>query len=328
MASMKWTEEKVIAAVRERYKSGLPLNYIAVLRNNCPLVKAGERRFGSWDGTLAAAGLDPALIKFPPVEKEPPGSWTPERVLRMIREDIDAGLDVSSKAAKMRCSSLVARGCDYFGSWAAAIEAAGYDYEKIRRGGRTRTPEDVIERIRTLAELRADLSARTCSAYQPGLYSSAQVHFGGWPQALKAAGMDPSQAERAVRWSRRHIIAAILQGSQHRSLRHAARREFGSWEKACRAAGIADDAEQSPCNRIKERRTELGLTQEELGAQIGVTGGMVYCWESGVRPDPRVSMALRIARALECRVEDIYSENPEKPASQNDAGDATSNPLD
>lgn len=45
--------------------------------------------------------------------------------------------------------------------------------------------------------------------------------------------------------------------------------------------------------RISERREELGLTQEELGRQVGVIKGAVSAWESGATP-----VSLRRARTL------------------------------
>ena len=186
----KWSKELVIAAIRRRHAGGLPLNYQAVVCDNEKLAGAARRYFGSWDAALAAAGHDPDTIKRPTGDRVPPGTWTPDGVLEQIRADVDAGLEISAHATQLRSASLVARGQQMFGSWQAAVTAAGYDYEMIRKT-RTWSPEAVIERIRELARLGADLSDMTCAAFDPSLYGAAQTHCGSWPAALEAAGVDP-----------------------------------------------------------------------------------------------------------------------------------------
>ena len=58
-------------------------------------------------------------------------------------------------------------------------------------------------------------------------------------------------------------------------------------------------------NRLKERRSELGLTQAELAEKVGVTRKTVNTVENGVFT-PSTTLALKLARALDCRVEDIF----------------------
>ena len=59
-------------------------------------------------------------------------------------------------------------------------------------------------------------------------------------------------------------------------------------------------------NRIKERRTELGLTQAELAEKVGVTRKTVNTVENGVFI-PSTTLALRLARALNLPVESLFS---------------------
>lgn len=98
----------------------------------------------------------------------------------------------------------------------------------------------------------------------------------------------------------------------------AAYDEFGTWSNACRAAGLHDDSVERPGNRIRARRLELGLSQVALAERIGVSHTVIRFWETGRNPDPRVSIALRIARALECCVEDVCGADAEETASQDD----------
>jgi putative transcriptional regulator len=58
-------------------------------------------------------------------------------------------------------------------------------------------------------------------------------------------------------------------------------------------------------NSIKERRTELGLTQAELAEVCGVTRKTVNTIENGVF-SPSALLAIKLARALNVTVEELF----------------------
>lgn len=58
-------------------------------------------------------------------------------------------------------------------------------------------------------------------------------------------------------------------------------------------------------NRVGKRRRELGLTQEALAERVGVTRQTLGAVESG-RSAPSTAIALRLARELSSRVEDLF----------------------
>lgn len=51
--------------------------------------------------------------------------------------------------------------------------------------------------------------------------------------------------------------------------------------------------------RIKQRRLDLGLTLEDLGAKVGVAKATVHRWESGEIENIRIDKLLPLADALE-----------------------------
>jgi putative transcriptional regulator len=59
-------------------------------------------------------------------------------------------------------------------------------------------------------------------------------------------------------------------------------------------------------NRLKERRTDLGLTQAELAERVGVTRKTVNTVENGVFV-PSTILALKLGKALDRSVEDLFS---------------------
>jgi putative transcriptional regulator len=58
-------------------------------------------------------------------------------------------------------------------------------------------------------------------------------------------------------------------------------------------------------NSIKERRSELGLTQAELAERVGVTRKTVNTVENGVFT-PSATLAIKLAQALGINVEELF----------------------
>ena len=58
-------------------------------------------------------------------------------------------------------------------------------------------------------------------------------------------------------------------------------------------------------NSLKDERARLGLTQAELAERVAVSRKTVNTVENGVFV-PSTTLALKLARALGCRVEDIF----------------------
>ena len=58
-------------------------------------------------------------------------------------------------------------------------------------------------------------------------------------------------------------------------------------------------------NKLKDRRTELGLTQAELAERCGVTRKTVNTVENGVFT-PSATLAIKLAQALELSVEQLF----------------------
>jgi len=59
-------------------------------------------------------------------------------------------------------------------------------------------------------------------------------------------------------------------------------------------------------NRLREKRLSLGLTQKQLADMAGITRQAVCAVEAN-QYSPATSVALQLARALRCRVEDLFS---------------------
>ncbi|MEO0390520.1 MAG: helix-turn-helix transcriptional regulator [Pseudomonadota bacterium] len=60
------------------------------------------------------------------------------------------------------------------------------------------------------------------------------------------------------------------------------------------------------CNRLKVLRAEHGMTQADLAQAAGVSRKTINTIENRVFV-PSTILALRLAAALECRVEDLFA---------------------
>jgi len=58
-------------------------------------------------------------------------------------------------------------------------------------------------------------------------------------------------------------------------------------------------------NRLREFRENRGMSQEALAKKVGVTRQTIISIE-GSRYVPSLVLALRLARAFKCKVEDLF----------------------
>ena len=58
--------------------------------------------------------------------------------------------------------------------------------------------------------------------------------------------------------------------------------------------------------RLKERRKELGMTQGQLALKAGLAKGYVSDLETGRRNNPSLVTMKKIAKALKCKIGDIF----------------------
>lgn len=56
---------------------------------------------------------------------------------------------------------------------------------------------------------------------------------------------------------------------------------------------------------IKERRIELGLSQQKLATKLGVRQNTVSSWETGVRR-PDITILPKLASVLGCTIDDLF----------------------
>ena len=193
----KWSRQAVVRRILELAAEDRPLNAGAIQRSEATLASAAGRWFRCWDDALDAAGIDPAIW----ARRVP--RWTKERILQTIQSIHRSGGAVSH--AVLRRNSITQAAKLLFGSWDAALRAAGLDPNVIRVYRKPWTPEEVVQEIRRKARSGEPLNAKNVSPYS--LRRRGRIFFGSWDAALAAAGLDPAKVRknksRGNRWGHR-----------------------------------------------------------------------------------------------------------------------------
>jgi hypothetical protein len=222
----RWSRQLVIDALRTWHRSPHRNPRACDHGLGC----AAVRYFGSLQAALQAAGLESRRRK-----------WSEQRVLEAIQDGHVKGFP--ARRPGFGSIPLAAAAQRRFGSWRKALSAAGLDLPQKQTTQWTR--ELVIAEIRRWHERGLSLT-RVWEEYST-LSAAAGRHFGGWHQAIAAAGLE---APRNVRkWTRDRVVKAIRERHQpgtsvseiwraDKALCAAAVRCFGSWRSALMAAGL------------------------------------------------------------------------------------------
>lgn len=124
----RWSKTRIVERIRELRDDGQDLSWRAISNHVDPPLGAAALRpngFKSWREALAAAGIDIESIaryKY----------WDEAKVIKAICARKHAGERMSSKSLQKSDQPLFCAARRRFGSWDSALEAAGFNAEKIR----------------------------------------------------------------------------------------------------------------------------------------------------------------------------------------------------
>jgi hypothetical protein len=202
-------------------------------------------RFGSREAVIRKIGV---------------GRWSPQRarpvptadeVVRWLQARHRAGHHMSSEAANGDAPRFVRACYKRFGSWRAAMQAAGLG-ELI--GGRVQltSPEEVVRALRERQRDGLPMALKRTTRERPRLVRAACAQFGTWQAALDAAGLGEVPVPRALlssqevmqglqaRHRRGRPMTAVATQREDGRLVYAACKHFGTWKAAMRAAGLGE----------------------------------------------------------------------------------------
>jgi hypothetical protein len=204
----KWNNETIAAEILSRHAAGLDLSYSGMTRENLPLLRAATRYMGSWQAAIEFAGLNYEDIRRYK-------SWTNDRIVERIRELYARGEDLSWRYISLTLDPSLAAAAtkkSHFGSWRTALEAAGLDYDAIRRY-RDWSEDEVLRRVRDLYAQGQSLNAKTMEKEQITLITAARRRFPSWDRTLAAAGLDYRQIVLRAPFRRRRRSVSVRNAS-------------------------------------------------------------------------------------------------------------------
>lgn len=195
--------------------------------------------------------------------------WNKDEIALEILRLYAAGEELNYGSVQQKHLKLLRAATRYFGSWKAAIEYAGLNYDQIRRY-RVWTEEKILSTIRKYHREGKDLSWRHVSTVlDPPLAAAAIRHrrFGSWQKALEEAGLDYDTIRKHRYWDNTIIVNELRElAEQGESLRvsdvsernpalvAAARRRFDGWYEAVEAAGVDEERARKGSEEPKDDR--------------------------------------------------------------------------
>jgi hypothetical protein len=232
--------------------------------------------------------------------------WSKDIVIRSILERSRKQRKLGAYQIQQDDSPLYQAGCRYFGGWREAVEAAGLTYEDGRTNSanypKVWDEKIIVETIRQMHNADEPLNSNYIQTECSRLYSAANVYFGGWSQALAAAGLDYAIIRKRIlrSWTKVAIIEEIVQRAesrlsirgldvqrQDRGLYNAARRHFGKrgWAKGRMLAGF-DPVDPNPRQKWNKENVcqeirRLAENEVLLRAGVILAGPYSYIYSAG-----------------------------------------------
>ncbi len=199
-----WTKKLIVEEILKRNAEGLSLRGTVVQIEDIGLYEAAMSHFGKlgWAQARIAAGLTP-------IDPRPGIIYDRDFVVARLKALHAEGKPLHFGGLYGKpYMNIITSAIRLFGSYAKALEAAGINYDNIRRIRRNWwTKEKIIEEIRALEKQGERLSYASTQELYPGLVAAAMRVFGTWGQAVEAAGISYRKHLRV--WSTRAWLISV-----------------------------------------------------------------------------------------------------------------------
>jgi hypothetical protein len=199
----RWSKDEIALEILRLYAAKEELNYGSVQANHLKLLRAATRYFGSWQEAIEFAGLNYDEIRRYRV-------WSDDTIVQRIRKYDREGKDLSWRHVSTVLDPPLAAAAirnQRFGSWRKALQAAGLNYDDIRRH-RYWNDDLVVEGLKELAASGKSLRVSDVAEQNPALVAAARRRFEGWYEAVQAAGFDEDEARQGTSLNGKEAEAA------------------------------------------------------------------------------------------------------------------------
>lgn len=246
-----WSRERVIDEIRKLHRAGQHMSTSALASaGRSDLVIAAMKYVGSWVRARSLAGVS---FKANRVFSLP--VWDAATVVAEIQARRRQGLSLAlSKAPK----SLTCAARRLLGSWGAAVEAAGIDYNSVLLL-RSYADDELITWLRELARKKPHMTlfdldkhgghAVICRRRWGSLEAAAKAAgIVGWPIRIRRRAMTRAQVVRTLRGLHRSrqptTISGVREVPDGHYLINSAFHYFPTWSDALGAAGLRPEGDQ------------------------------------------------------------------------------------
>ena len=198
-----WTEEYILDRLWQRHEKKLPLHFLAVLTDDKEIIFQIISRFDSFDNAIKKLGLNPKDIRRIPIFFK-----TKKEVLAAIAQRHRLHLPLNANAVmpgkKINEGPLYTGAKRIFGSWNKALEAAGLDYDALKKKGKSRYPtsESILNEIKRRQQSGLPITGAKLIYSEhadTALYLRGRKFFGSFKKALEAAGIRYKDVARSER---------------------------------------------------------------------------------------------------------------------------------
>src|SRR5262245_55882943 len=229
-----WSKNKVVGELQRLDGEGESTGWAELMESErAALVRAASAHAGGLLEARAAAEVE-APERLPPVPR-----WDHAAIVAEIQARVRSGETLAASRAPQR---FVAAARWHFGSWEAALEAAGVDPGTVRLQRGRYTHEEIIELIRDMS--REGLAVRSSTLKSRVKLDSVRKLFGSIEAAVRAAGIEQVVTHGNQKWTRESVIdelkAREARGEMTltRGLQRAVQLYFGGAHAARAAAGL------------------------------------------------------------------------------------------
>lgn len=233
----KWDKPTVAEALRERAARGLAMDSTTIKEQDPGLHTASLRQYGSLRAAAEAARVD---------LRKKPTKWSETRIVDTLLAHAARG-EPYNASAMQRCGGFYDAAVAKFGSFDAAVEAAGLPSQRRQREDWTR--DDLIKFLRDRASAGLSNTPKNLEDTNATAYNAIRRIFGSIDAAMNAAGLEVERSQMV--WSS-SIVVSTLQEYANRGVEmsasgiraedektfHACLRYFSSTDEAVRAAGL------------------------------------------------------------------------------------------